>query len=150
MEDIPQQPPHAPLIVNNTEDNNNNDDNDAAGSGNNDDDDVDVGKDEDYDDSSDKDDNNVPAAETDVQEGNESDGDQGVRRSRRRGKGTSKKYNDHSLLMASMQARRGGQLGPSFATYVFSFHQTISATQSPFPRRTGRSSHLGLLSCITR
>jgi hypothetical protein len=65
VEDIPQQPPHAPLIVNDTEDD---DDDDAAGSG--DDDDVDVDEDEDYDYLLDKDDNNEPAAATNAQEGN--------------------------------------------------------------------------------
>ena len=76
--DIPQQPPHAPLVVNDTDNKN-----DAAGSGDDDDNDdndnVDVGKDED--DSSDEDDNNKLVAVTNAQEGNESDGDQGVRRS---------------------------------------------------------------------
>jgi hypothetical protein len=99
VEDIPQQPPHAPLIVNDTEDDDDDND-DATGSGN-DDDDVDVNEDEDYDDSVDEDDNNEPAAVTNAQEGNESDSYQGVRRSRRRGKGTSKTYADYSLLMAS-------------------------------------------------
>ena len=90
VEDIPQQPPHAPLIVNDTEDN--------CGDGDNN---VDANDDEDYNDSSDEDNNDKLAAETDVQEGNESDSDQGVQRSQRRGKGTSKKYADYSLLMAS-------------------------------------------------
>jgi len=49
VEDIPQQPPHAPLIVNDTEDDDDNND-DATGSGK-DDDDVNVNEDEDYDDS---------------------------------------------------------------------------------------------------
>jgi len=70
--DIPQQPPHAPLVVNNTDDNN-----DAVGSG--DEDDVSLDEDdEDDDDSSDEDDDNEPAEATDGPEGNESDGDQGV------------------------------------------------------------------------
>ena len=98
VEDIPQQPPHAPLIVNDTEDNCGDRDNN-----------VDANDDEDYNDSSDEDNNDKLAAETDVQEGNESDSDQGVQRSQRRGKGTSKKYADYSLLMASRRARRGGQ-----------------------------------------
>jgi hypothetical protein len=80
VEDIPQQPPHAPLIVNDIDD-----DDDAAGSGD-DNDDVDVDEDDDYDDSSYEDKDDEPAAATNAQEGNESDGDQGVRRSRRRGK----------------------------------------------------------------
>jgi len=110
--DIPQQPPHAPLVVNDADN-----DDDAAGSGDDDDDDdddddndndnVNVGKDED--DSSDEDDGDELVAATDAQEGNESDGNQGVRRSRCRGKGTSKKYADYSLLMAARRARRGGQ-----------------------------------------
>ena len=73
IEDIPQQPPHTPLIVNDTEDD---DKDNAAGSG--DDDDIDVDEDENYDDSSDNDDDDEPAAATDAQEGNESDGNQGV------------------------------------------------------------------------
>ena len=101
VEDIPQQPPHAPLIVNDTEDNG---DNNAAWSGNVDNVDVDVDEDEDYDDSLDEDDNNELAAATDAQEGNKSDGNQGLRRLRRRGKGTSKKYANYSLLMASKRA----------------------------------------------
>ncbi len=91
--DIPQQPPHVPLVVNDT------DDNVALGSDDNDDDD----------DSSDKDVDNELAAATDVPEGNEPDGNQGVQRSRRRGKGITKKYANYSLLMAARQARRGGQ-----------------------------------------
>ena len=55
----------------------------------------DVDEDEDDDDSSDK--------------GNESDCNQGVQRSRRRGKGITKKYADYSQLMAARRARRGGQ-----------------------------------------
>jgi hypothetical protein len=77
VEDIPQQPPHAPLIVNDTEDNG---DNNAAWSGNVDNVDVDVDEDEDYDDLLDEDDNNELAAATDAQEGNKSDGNQGLRR----------------------------------------------------------------------
>ncbi len=60
--EVPQQPPHVPLVVNNT------DNNVAAGS---DDDDND-------DNSSDKDINNKPAAATDALERNKPDGDQGV------------------------------------------------------------------------
>jgi hypothetical protein len=56
--DIPQQPPHVPLVVNDT------DDNVAAGSDDNDDED----------DSSDEDVNNKPAVATDAPEGNEPDG----------------------------------------------------------------------------
>jgi hypothetical protein len=49
--DIPQQPPHAPLVVNDTDDDYN-----TAGSGDNDDDDEDVDGDKDDDNSSDQDD----------------------------------------------------------------------------------------------
>ena len=95
MEDIPQQPPHAPLIVNDTEDDNDDYDN--------------ANEDEDNDDLSDEDDNDESAAATDAQEGNKSDSDQGVQRLQRRRKGTSKKHADYSMLMAARRARRGGQ-----------------------------------------
>ena len=78
--DIPQEPPHAPLVVSDTDN-----DDDAAGSGDdkddddNDNDDVDVGEDED--DSSDKDDDDELVAATNAREGNESDGNQGLQRS---------------------------------------------------------------------
>ncbi len=62
--DIPQQPPHIPLIVNDT------DNNVAAGSDDdNDDDDL-----------SDEDTNNELAAATDAPEGKEPDSNQGVQR----------------------------------------------------------------------
>jgi hypothetical protein len=125
--DIPQQPPHAPRVVNDTDDNNN-----TAGSGDYDEDnDEDVDGDEDDDNSSEQnDEDDEPEAATDALDGSESGSDQGVRRLRRRGKGTSTKYAD--------------------STDMFSSHQTISAKKSPFPRRTKRSSHSGLLSYITR
>ena len=94
--DIPQQPPHIPLVVNDT------DDDDAAGS-DNDDNDDDNDDDDNGNNSSDEDNNNEPAAATDadVPEDNESDGDQRVRRSQRRGKSITKKYANYSLLMAA-------------------------------------------------
>ncbi len=70
--DIPQQPPHASLVVN---DNDNDDDTVGSGDDNND---KDIDEDEDKDNLSDKDEDNEPAAVTDALEGNESDGDQGV------------------------------------------------------------------------
>jgi hypothetical protein len=73
--DIPQQPPRAPLAVNDTDN-----DDDTVGSGDDNDDSSDEDN-EDDDDSSDEDDDNEPAEATDGPEGNESDGDQGVRRS---------------------------------------------------------------------
>jgi hypothetical protein len=91
--DVPQQPPHVPLVVNDTN-------NDVATGSDDDDDDDDL---------SDEDVDNEPAAATNAPEGNEPDGDQEVQRSRRRGKGITKKYADYSLLMAARQARRGGQ-----------------------------------------
>ncbi len=93
VKDIPQQPPHVPLVVNDT------DDNVAAGSDDNDDNGE----------SLDEDVNNKPAAATNAPEGNKPDGNQGVQRLQCRGKGITKKYADYSLLMAARQARRGGQ-----------------------------------------
>jgi hypothetical protein len=103
--DIPQQPPHAPLVVNDTDDDDN-----TAGSGDDDNDDEDVDGDEDDNNVSDKEnkDDELEAV-TDALDGSKSDSIQGVQRSRRRGKGTSKKYADYSLLMATRRARRGGQ-----------------------------------------
>ena len=97
--DIPQQPPHSPLVVSNT------DNNDTAGSGDNDD--VDVDEDEDYDDSSDEDDDDKLTA-TSKAEDNELGSNQGVCRSRRNGKGVAQKYANYSLLMAARQEKRGG------------------------------------------
>ncbi len=101
--DIPQQPPHTPLVVDDTDKDSN-----TGGSGDDDDDgDKDVDGDEDNENSSEQ--NDEPEAATDALDGSGSDSDQGVRRSQRRGKGTSKKYADYSLLMAARRARRGGQ-----------------------------------------
>jgi hypothetical protein len=72
--DIPQQPPHVPLVVNNT-------DNDVPAGSDDDDDDDDL---------SDKDVDNEPAAATNALEGNKPNGDQGVQRLQRRGKGITK------------------------------------------------------------
>ncbi len=74
--DIPQQPPHAPLVVNDTDEDNN-----TVGSGDDDDDDdEDVDGDEDDDNLSDQDDeDDEPEAATDALDGSESDSDQGVR-----------------------------------------------------------------------
>ena len=126
--DIPQQPPHAPLVVNNT------DADDATGN-------HDDGNDNNYDDSNDNNDDNEdnednddilldegdddePAATSKVED-NESGSVQGVRRSRHRGKGVIQKYSEYSLLMAARQEKRGGHVGLSFAMGVFSFQQTI-------------------------
>jgi hypothetical protein len=124
MGDIPQQPPHTPLIVNNTNNNHipgrDNDNKDAEsnninGSGNNDDNLL--GKDND-----DKPADLVTATNVD---NNKSGSNQGVPRLKRRGKGVTKKYANYSLLMATRQAKRGGHVGLSFAMGVSSFLQTI-------------------------
>ena len=139
VEDIPQQPPHPPLIiiVNNTDDND-----DAAGSG--DDDNVDTNDNEDHDDSLDEDNNYEPAAETNAQKGNKSDGDQGVRRLQRRGKGTSKKYADYSLLMASRQARRGGQRRALIPNGCVFFSSDNLSDTKPIPEEDREEFALGV------
>jgi hypothetical protein len=74
--DIPQQTPHAPLVVNNTDDYNN-----TVGSGDDDDDndDEDIDEDEGDDNLSDQDDeDNKQEAATNALDGSESDSDQGV------------------------------------------------------------------------
>ena len=71
------------------------DDDDDDGNDNKDDD-----KDDNDDDSSDKG-NDDKLAVTSEAEDNESGSDQGVGRSRRRGKGVTQKYADYSLLMAA-------------------------------------------------
>jgi hypothetical protein len=100
--DIPQQPPHAPLVINNTNNDN-------------------MGRDEDGDDteSNDKESNDEDDAErnddklsdltatTDL-DGNEPGKDQGVQRLQHRRKCATKKYANYSLLMAARRARRGG------------------------------------------
>jgi hypothetical protein len=103
MADIPQQPPHAPLVVNNTDNDN------------------DVGSDKDANDTESdnkesvvndnaESNNNKPsdmAVATDS-DGNKPDKCQGVQRSRRRGKGVTKKYTNYRLLIAARQVRRRG------------------------------------------
>ena len=75
--DIPQQPPHAPLVLVDTDDDNN-----TAGSGDDDNNDDDVDGDEDDDNSSEQDDeDDEPEAVTDALDSSESDSDQGVQRS---------------------------------------------------------------------
>ena len=100
--DIPEQPPHAPLVVIDTDNDNN------------------VGSDKDADDTESKVDESIinNNAESNVDklsdlaaaidlDGNKPEKSQGVRRSRCRGKGVTKKYANYSLLMAARQARRG-------------------------------------------
>ncbi len=86
--DIPQQPPHAPLIIDDTDDkdvenNEGADDTESNDEESNDKDDAESNNDEPSD----------SAATTDL-DGNEPGEDRGVRRSRRRGKGITKKYAD--------------------------------------------------------
>ena len=84
------------------DDNDNNDDDvDDNGDDNNDVDD---------DDSLDEGDDNKPAATSEAED-SESGSNQGVQRSRRRGKGVTQKYADYSLLMAARQQKRGGHVG---------------------------------------
>jgi len=118
--DMPQQLPNAPLVVNNTDkddtarsdddDNDNNDDDD-----NND-------SDDDGDDSSDEGDDNEQRANSNSKaEDNESGSNQGVRRSRCRGKGVMQKYANYSLLKVARREKRGGHIGLSTAMDTFSF-----------------------------
>ena len=109
--DIPQLPPHAPLVVNNT------DNDDTAGSDNDD-------NDNNNDDSSDKGDDNKPTATSEAED-NESGSNQGVHRSRCRDKGVMQKCANYSLLMAARREKRGGHVGLSSAIGAFSFQQTI-------------------------
>ncbi len=101
--DIPQQSPLAPLAVYDT--NNDNDvrsDNDADNTESNDN--------KSNNNNNARSNDNKPsnlAAATDL-DGNEPDKNQGVRRSRCREKGVTKKYSNYSLVMAARQARRGG------------------------------------------
>jgi hypothetical protein len=103
MVDIPQQPPHAPLVVNDiNNDNNMGGDKDAVDTESDDDKSVNNDNAESKDDKP-----SDLAAATDL-DGNKPDKNQGVRRLQRRGKGVTKKYVDYSLLMAVRRARRGG------------------------------------------
>ena len=98
--DIPQQPPHSPLVVDNT------DNDDTAGSDDDDndnedrDDNNDNNHDNDNDNSLDKGDDDEPTA-TSKAEDNESGSNQGVHGLRCRGKGVMQKYDNYSLLMAA-------------------------------------------------
>ncbi len=106
--DIPQQPPHAPLIVNDTDKNNvtgNDDNNNNAESNNNNR-------------SNNNNNNNLCGKYNDVEpshlaaatnaDDNKSGSNQGVQRLQRRGKGVTKKYAEYSLFMAAKQAKKGG------------------------------------------
>jgi hypothetical protein len=139
--DIPQQPPHAPLVVDNTDDDNN-----TVGSGDDDnDDDEDADGDEDDDNSSEQDDeDDEPEAATDALDGSEADSDQGVQRSRHRGKGTSKKYSDYSLLMAARRARRGGQRRALIHDGCVFFSSDDLSEAKPIPKEDREEFALGV------
>ncbi len=126
--DIPQQPPHDPLVVNET------------------DDDVTAGSDDDddNDDLSDKDVDNEPAAATNAPEGNEPDGNQGVQRLQRRGKGFTKKYADYSLLMAARRARRGGQRQALICNGCVFFSSDDLSDAMPIPKEDREEFALGV------
>ncbi len=99
---------------------------------------------EDEDDSLEEGDNKDLAAATDAQKGNKSDGDQGVRRSRRRGKGTSKKYADYSLLMAARRARRGGQRRALIQDGCVFFSSDDLSNAKPIPEEDREEFALGV------
>ncbi len=135
---IPQQPPHAPRVVNDTDD-----DDDAVGSGDDDDDSSDE-DDEADDDSSDEDDDNEPAEVTSGPEGNQSDGDRGVQRSGRRGKGITKKYADYSLLMAARGTKRGGQRCALICNGCVFFSSDDLSDAKPIPEEDREEFALGV------
>jgi len=114
-----------------------------VGSGDDDDDSSDEDN-EDDDDSSDEDDDNEPAEATVAPEGDESDGDQGVQRSRRRGKGMTKKYADYSLLMAARQARRGGQRRALIRNGCVFFSSDDLSDAKPIPEEDREEFALGV------
>jgi hypothetical protein len=126
--DIPQQPPHVPLIVNDTDD-------DIATRSDDEDDD---------DDSLDKDVNNEPAAATNAPEGNKPDSNQGVQRSQCRGKGITKKYANYSLLMAARQARKGGQRRALIRDGCVFFSSDDLSDSKPIPEEDREEFALGV------
>jgi hypothetical protein len=104
MDDIPQQPHNASLVVNNT----NNDDKGSNGKPadkpNDDNDRDNDNSKESIDNSSEGGDEDAPANEHELDE----DGDQVVWRSHHKGRGIIKKYADYDLLMAVRKNTRGG------------------------------------------
>ena len=97
MADIPQQPLHAPIVVNNTDDNN------IVGSDDNNNNDTESNNEDGSDDNNKAESGNDElanlAAATDL-DGDESDSNQGVQILQCRGKGIAKKYAAYSLMMA--------------------------------------------------
>ena len=92
----------------------------------------------------DDDNDNKPAAATDVLEGNKSDGIQGVQRLQCRGKGITKKYVDYSLLMAARQTSRGGQCRALSPSCVFFSSENLSKAK-PIPEEDREEFALGVV-----
>ncbi len=142
--DVPQQPPHAPLVVNDT------DDNDIAGSDNDDEDTESDNKDG----CDDNDDNNLSGnnsnnksvdsvAVTDADD-DESGNNQGVRRLQRRGKGITKKYADYSLLIAARRAKRGGPRWALIPDGCVFFSADNLSNAKPIPKKDREEFALGV------
>ena len=137
--DIPQQPPHAPLVLNNTDNDNN------------------LGSDEDADDTESDNNENVIddnsesnndelsdlAVATDL-DGNEPDESQGVQRSWCRGKGVTKKYAYYSLLMAARRARRGGPHRALICERCVFFSADDLSNAQPIPKEDREEIALGV------
>ncbi len=125
MGDIPQQPPHAPLVVNNTDndgiaesDDNDEDAKSNSNNGINDNDDGNLS-------GNDVDNKPVDLAAATNADDNKSGSNQGVQRLQRKGKGITKKYAVYILLMVARQAKRGSHVGLSFVMGASSFQQMI-------------------------
>ena len=122
VEDIPQQPPYAPLIINVTDNNNDNDlpNNDNNKGSSNDD----------LLDGDNKDALGDPATVSDADKDKpQEDSNQGVQRLQRKGRGATKKYVDYNLLMAAKRERRGGPRWALIHNGWVLFWQTTYATQ---------------------
>jgi hypothetical protein len=104
MDDIPQQPHNASLVVNNTNNNDKGSNGKPTDKPNDDDDHDNVNSKESIGDSLEGGDEDAPANEHESDE----DGDQVVWRSHRKGRGIIKKYADYGLLMAARKNTRGG------------------------------------------
>jgi hypothetical protein len=144
MGNIPQQPPHVPLVVNYTDDNGimGNDDNDEDAESNNDN-----GSDNDNGDNLlGNDSNNKPfdlVAATNAED-NKSGSDQGVQRSQCKGKGVTKKYTDYSLLMAARQAKRGGARWALVRDWCIFFSADGLSNAKPIPEEDREEFALGV------
>ncbi len=92
----------------------------------------------------DEDVNNKPAAATDAPKGNEPDGNQGVQRLQRRGKGITKKNANYSLLMAARQARRGGKRWALIRNGCVFFSSDNLSNTKPIPEEDREEFALGV------